>query len=126
MTDAIDKNENWDNNNNETMKERRGQFLTVICVLSFIWIGYNLIATFMMYMGGPEALQGSLQDLEKIANSSDSGDAPSFVQTTLEASMLVIEKTMENFTAIHISNMVALLIGGLGVYMMFNLKRMTA
>ena len=56
--------ENLDENLDQTpksMKEKRGSFLLVLCILSFITIGFGAISVLTNYLRGPESLIESLE-----------------------------------------------------------------
>ncbi|MFD1553548.1 hypothetical protein DNU06_07685 [Putridiphycobacter roseus] len=120
MDSNLDTN-NWEDDSHQSMKEQRGTFLLTLSILSWVWIGIQLISTLFTYMRGPGPLVDSLTLIED-ATSEQSLDNP-FMASLMEGSLDTIRKTIENFSAINIGNMIALLIGGLGVYMMFNLKK---
>ena len=126
MTEENLTTNNWDNNDNQddfqSMKEKRGPFLLTLCILSWIMIGFSLISTLFTYLGGVEKLEDSVSIMED--QMSEISQASSFGGAMMESALEMLEKTIENFSAINISTMLALLIGGLGVYMMFNLKKM--
>ena len=120
MESSLDTN-NWDDDSHQSMKERRGHFLMTLCILSWVWIGIQLISTLFTYLRGSGQLEQSLSLIED-ATSESQTDNP-FMTSILEGSLDTIRKTIEHFDAINIGNMIALLVGGLGVYMMFNLKK---
>lgn len=112
--------EPWNDDSNLSMDERRGTFLKVLCILSWVWIGIQLFSSVTAYVGGPDKLiEAKSKAEDTIAGVDDTG----FMKTVMEEAMLVLDKTIENFNAIHISSILGLLLGGLAVYMMFMLKK---
>ncbi|MDX1349030.1 MAG: hypothetical protein R3279_02220 [Putridiphycobacter sp.] len=120
MTENNQVIEPWNDESNMSMDERRGKFLQVLCILSWIYIAIQLFSSVVAYIGGPEKLMQAKSEAEDaIAAVDDSG----FMKTVMAEAMIVLDKTIENFNAIHIGNILGLLIGGLAVYMMFTLKK---
>ena len=56
MTENNEVVEPWNDEENQSIDQRRGQFLKVLCVLSWIWIGIQLFSSVVAYVGGPERL----------------------------------------------------------------------
>lgn len=120
MSDNDQVIEPWNDDSNASMDERRGQFLKVLCILSWVWIGIQLFSSVVAYVGGPEKLiQAKSEAEDAIGAANESG----FMKTVMEEAMIVLDKTIEHFNAIHIGNILGFLIGGLAVYLMFTLKK---
>ena len=120
MTENNQVIEPWNDEENQSIDQRRGQFLKVLCILSWIWIGIQLFSSVVAYVGGPEKLMEAKSEAEDaIGAIEDTG----FMKTIMQEAMIVLDKTIENFNAIHIGNILGLLIGGLAVYLMFSLKK---
>lgn len=111
--------EPWNDEENMSIDERRGSFLKVLCILSWVWIGMQLFSNVSAYSGGPEKLMEAKSEAEDAINTVDSG----FLRTVMEQAVTVLDKTIENFYEIYLGNIIALLIGGLAVYLMFVLKK---
>ncbi len=112
--------EPWNDETNMSLDERRGTFLKVLCILSWVWIGIQLITNLFSYLGGPEKVVEAKSITEDSLSELD--DSP-FMRSVVEQSLEILDKTIENFNAIYLGNIVGLLIGGLAVYMMFMLKK---
>lgn len=121
MTDSNQIIEPWDNEENMSMDDRRGMFLKVLCILSWIWIGIQLFSSVIAYINGPEALFEAKSRAEDAlhATSEDLG----FMQGVMAEALRVLDKTIEHFNAIHIGNILGFLVGIMAVYLMFSLKK---
>ncbi len=104
----------WDNQP-ETIRERRGVFLLVLCILSWAFIGITIISTLITYAGGTAQLEESME-VSEAAFDQETGSE--FLDSMMGGAQDIMVKTIENFNAIQLSTLVALLIGGLAVYMM--------
>ncbi|MFK8038866.1 MAG: hypothetical protein AB8B74_11285 [Crocinitomicaceae bacterium] len=112
--------EPWNDEGNASLDERRGTFLKVLCILSWIWMGLQLFSNVSAYFGGPEKLMEAKSDAE---DAFGSAEGSGFMKSVLEQAMVVLDRTIENFYAIYLGNIIALLIGVLAVYLMFTLKK---
>lgn len=119
MTDQNLEANVWEDETNKSMKERRGSFLNVICILSWVWIGLMLFSTLFTYMNGTDSLEQSLIIMEEASEQANNA----FVESMMGGSVEMLNNQLENFTVINLSTILFLLIGGLAVYLMFNLKR---
>ncbi len=121
MSDQINDSTDWNDETNLSMKERRGNFLLTICILSWVYIGLMLIMTFFNYLKGTDELEQSLMVLEE---GTPGVEGNPFAETMVDGAMVITERTIENFQGINLSTMAALLLGGLSVLLMFNLKKL--
>jgi hypothetical protein len=111
--------EQWDNTP-ETMKEKRGTFLLILCILSWIGIGISMISELVTILRGTAAVEKQINDTSiAIDQIPDNNPMSSMLDGTQE--MMI--KTLENFYEIHIGTVISLLIGLLGVYLMYSLKK---
>jgi|GEM_PF-1358135 len=112
----------WGNSDSpESMKEKRGSFLLVISILSWVFIGFSIFSTAIGYFNGVEKLQTQI-DLSIDQMDTDTGNA--FADNLIAEAIEVLEKTITHFESIQLVTMVSLLIGALSVYLMFQLKKM--
>ena len=121
MSDQNLESDLWNDETNMTMKERRGPFLTTLCILSWVGIGLGLMSTLFSYMKGADA---TAVDLAKLENMDNMGASNPLAESFLGGSLDMLRKTVENFEAINLSTMFVLLLGGLSIFMMYNLKKM--
>ena len=120
MSDQVNETVDWNDESNQSMSERRGQFLLVLCILSWIGIGMGLITTLFNYSRGTADIEAQLDEFESLGEV-DTGS--SLLNSFTDGAKDMAIKTIENFQAINLSTLLALLLGGLAVYMMFNLKK---
>jgi len=105
-------------NDSQTMKEKRGTFLLVLCILSWITSGFGLLGTLATFFGGESGLEEQISTIE---NSPSLGFA--ILDNAIEMSIQTLELTLENFQLYHIGNALIFLTGIFAVYLMFNLKK---
>jgi hypothetical protein len=102
---------------NQTINERRGTFLLVLCVLSWIATGFGLFGVVSSFFGGEAGFEQQIAMLE------ESSTGVQFLDTAIESSIQTFEITLENFQLYHIGNTFILLTGIFSVFLMFNLKK---
>lgn len=110
-----------DSDSPESIKEERGTFLFVIIILSWIFIGFSIFSTAVGYFNGVEDLQTQI-DVSIDQMDTDTGNE--FADNLITDAIEVMEKTITHFESIQLATMVALLVGALSVYLMFQLKKM--
>ena len=110
----------WDNDSSESMKEKRGVFLLVLCILSWISTGGTLVSTLFSYFNGTAELEKQLAQTSDVFGE-ETGNA--MLDNMLTGAEEILYKTIENFNAIQLSTLVGLLVGVLAVYLMFQLKK---
>ncbi len=120
MSDEINDSIDWNDETNYSMKERRGNFLLTLCILSWVYIGLMLLTTGFNYMQGTDELYQSIEVFE--SGEIDTEGNP-FAESVIDGSIGMIKQTIEHFEAINLSTMAVLLIGGFSVLLMYNLKK---
>ncbi len=108
-----------EDNSTLSIKERRGTFLTVLCILSWIASGGTFITSLFSLINGKEGVQNQIIDAENQLELADN----ELLYGVLDASIKQLYVVLENFYPIYLSS---LILGGLGifaVYLMFNLKK---
>lgn len=108
-------------NDTQTMKEKRGTFLTVISALSGIFIGFTLFSTVIGYFNGKEAAQAQI---DTVIEEMDTDTGNAFADNIMTETIEMLENTILHFESIQFATVIALLIGALSVYLMFQLKKM--
>jgi len=114
--------ENMNSINNEfgadtqSMKERRGSFLLVLVILSWVTTGFGLFGTLSTYLMGESAYASQIDLLNE-------GTGISFLDNVMSEATLQLELILESFQAYHISNVIMFLLGTFSVYLMFKLKK---
>lgn len=108
-------------NNDFQQENKRPTLLTVLCILSFISIGFSLLGNFLALLSGPLPLD----ELEKVMT-----DSMKLVNTLQEAGNTDLSKTLElvlrtqeyinaNFYAHTLVTLIGLASGFMGVLFMF-------
>lgn len=108
-------------NNDFPQGEKRPKFLTVLCILSFISVGFSLLGNFSALISGPL----SLDELEKVMAESmklvvrlqDAGNTE--LSKTLELVLRTQEHINANFYIHNLVTLIGLVTGFMGVFFMF-------
>lgn len=103
-------------NDSQTIKEERGTFLLVLCILSWIFSGINFINVFFTFISGESKFAEKIDVLIE-------GTGVSFIDNAMVEAVPQLELILENFAGYHISNTLLFMIGILAVILMFKLKR---
>ena len=105
----------------EEMKEKRGRMLTVLCVLSWIFIGITFFANIMGVMKG----QASVEELnEQKILLVETYDNFGLNQGNIEDTLLALDKTNEHFYLNYSTSIIFGLIGFFAVFQMYKLQKM--
>ena len=114
--------QDWNDMTNESIKERRGTFLNVLCILSWVWIGFMVLSTLFTYMGGTEKIEESLYLIEE-SSASMSSNSNAWAEMMIGDSIEISKRTLANFTTLNFVTIIMYLIGGFSVFLMFQLKK---
>jgi len=109
-----------DSDSPESMKEKRGSFLLVISILSWIFTGFFILSTAIGYFNGVEKIQA---EMDLAIDQMDTNTGNAFADNLVSDAIGMLENTITYFESIQLATMVALLIGALSVYLMFQLKK---
>lgn len=107
-------------------KPKRPNFLVVLAVLSYVSIGVGTLATLFSLISGPSSLEQQEQDeaqlYESIQLMRDSGmdDMVEMFETSAKQAVYI---NNEAFYSFNILNLLALIIGFIGVFLMMKLKK---
>ena len=115
----MENNQSIDNEfgtDSQSMKERRGTFLLVLCILSFIFTGISLFNSTYTFVDG-EAKFGEKIDLI------NEGVGVPFLDQAMAEAIPELELILANFSNYHIANTLLFIIGILAVTLMFKLKK---
>lgn len=105
---------------------KRPTFLTVLCIITFVVSGYNLIVAliglFKSESFDPEQWQGISDQMAEAMSGADaaSQEMAASVMTSLESMMQI---GVENSISLGITAILASALSILGAYLMFNLKK---
>lgn len=98
----------------EMMEPKRPQFLTVICVLSFIWCGLSFLGgVWSIIQNSPERMAENIEQMRAVS--------PQMADQMEEQMMLMQESTYAQISPY--LNFVYILLSFLGVFMMWKLKK---
>ena len=102
-------------------KPVRPTFLTVLCILTFIGSGWDLISyLFQLAMFTPERLVAQIQQITSMAG----GEAqPSWAASIMSSSLEVLQTTIMHGKAIYSLAALCAVISLIGAIMMYKLKR---
>jgi len=101
--------------NNEAPRKRPA-FITVLAILSWVYVAIGLLSAVFNSLSSEEK---QLEQIDQaIAIYDDMDDVP-FLQDSIE----VLEASKDNLRISNLGNLIFLLIEGIAVFMMFNLKR---
>lgn len=108
------------NEDDQPIKERRGAFLLVLCVLSWVSLGLAFFSELYALIIGKSGLEKSI---DAAYTSKDLFAENSFFGKFMNGNLEMLENQLENYTAMHASNILLILTGVLSVYLMFSLKK---
>ena len=121
MEDVGATEEQWDNSPELTVKEKRGEFLSIVTALSWISQGMATSSALMMLLLGRENLEKQVDVISKSVAKGGSGN--SFLDNALADTISLLEITIMNFTQINLVNVLVAATGALGVLMMYKLNK---
>lgn len=121
MEDIGSAEEQWDNTPPQTVKEKRGNFLTTVSTLSWVSQAMTASSALMMLVRGRGSLEEQVGLMNKLTETEMSGIA--FFDNMIIDSISLLEITIMNFTQINLTNLLVVMTGALGVLMMFKLKK---
>jgi len=112
----------WENEKAESMSEKRGSFLLVLCILSWCFIGYSLFAGLISVFNGDAALQEAISKID-VSNGLEQSSGNPLADSMLSGMAEMLGNLIEHFYHIQYANFAGFMIGALGVYLMFSLKK---
>ena len=101
--------------NNEAPRKRPA-FITVLAILSWVYVAIGVLSALVNSLSSEEAQIEKIDEAIAIYDSMD--DMP-----FLDDSLAVMEASRDNVRITNLGNLIFLLIEGIAVFMMFNLKR---
>ena len=119
MNNLGSSKEQWDTPQ-ETMKQKRGEFLFAIIVLSWFSQGSAFISTLFTLSNG----RAKLEESANLINEAQNVEMPfEWLDTALEAGLPYITVLIENFYRINLMNLLVVVTGAFGVFLMYKLKK---
>lgn len=106
----------------QAMKNKRGKTLQVLCILSWIAIGWSFISIAWQAFEGP-LTEEQMEEEKYEALSQISEDSPQFAIKLVEESIELGEVFNENFWPLLSINLLIVLVGFAAVFMMYRLRR---
>ncbi len=97
--------------------------LITYCILSWIYMGYYLIDNILKLINGPMTaweMRGAKLELLRTITPENRA----FMKETMQGTIDMMERTNESLYVIEPLNLMAFVIGILGVYMMYNLRKL--
>ena len=101
--------------NNEAPRKRPA-FITVLAILSWVYVAIGVLSALVNSLSSEEA---QIEKIDEVIAIYDSMDDMPF----LDDSLAVMEASRDNVRITNLGNLIFLLIEGIAVFMMFNLKR---
>ena len=108
-----------ENPQHQSLKERRGTFLTVLCILSWATSGFTFFNSLSTLFKGKKALQNEILIIEEKLEMTDNGFFYDFFQGLIDQFYIIFE----NFYGIYISSFLISAVGIFSIYLMFNLNK---
>jgi hypothetical protein len=119
MNEVGNSTEQWDNPP-ETMKQKRGEFLFTIIALSWISQGSAAASTLFTMLSG----RGQLEKTNELLSKASSQEAEAeWVNTMISTGKGFIDVFLDNFYNISLLNLLVVMTGAFGVYLMYKLKK---
>ena len=119
MNDIGSAEDQWDNSQ-ETMKQKRGEFLFTVIALSWISQGTAIVSTFFTFINGKTKLEESVSLLEDVSKKETPFE---WLDTAIDAGLPYLTILIDNFYRINLMNLLVILTGALGVFLMYKLKK---
>ncbi len=106
----------------EEQIKKRPTFLTVLCILSFINGGLNIISNIpTLFM--PNFLEPHIEIIKQAQSMNSMSDAPPFAVAMTNTAVEMLERMSQHWTAMILSTILIACMSVMGVWMMWNLKR---
>ncbi|NOQ75190.1 MAG: hypothetical protein GQ574_24465 [Crocinitomix sp.] len=105
------------------MEKARSNGLTALCILSWVWMVIAIWNSFTELNTG-RLTEADIRAQKIILIESQTPEAIEAAPWMIEDSVTMLNISSENFTAMVVINFVALIIGLIGVFMMFQLRKL--
>ena len=109
----------WDNVP-ENIKDKRGTFLLVLCILSWAYIGFAIVSTSITYFSGTEQLEKQMSVTVEVFEQ-ETGNP--FLESIKEDAEAVLLDTIKYFKEVQIGTIASLFFGAMSIFLMFSLKK---
>lgn len=106
----------------QVRQDQRGNTLLTLCILSWVWIGFTAIGVAMSLYQGKLSEEELVNEKYRLLETMNE-DMPPFLERVLTESIALMDKTNENFGVLMSLNLITVVVGFLGVFWMFKLKK---
>jgi len=106
------------------LPKKRPTFLTVLCILTFVYSGGMGIFNIYQYLTFEKNYPAKVAQIEEaLEKLEDAGMDSGFFYEMSVNGLIVLEKTAENLTAISLTNILFAILSVLGAFLMFKMKK---
>ncbi|MFT5749247.1 MAG: hypothetical protein ACI93S_000500 [Ancylomarina sp.] len=114
-----------DNITQVVLPKKRPTFLTVLCILTFIWSGaYGILYLGYDYLTFEKTYpQKAAMFAETIETLEDAGQDSGMIYDGMIKAQYVLEKTAQNLDTFYLANIFFALLSVLGAFLMFQMKK---
>lgn len=106
----------------DSAPKQRSTFLTVLCVLSFINGGINILFNIPnLFM--PNFMETYLEVMKQVQRTRDYSNAPPFLSSMMNDIMAMLEHMATHWQIMILSTILLAVMSVIGVWMMWNLKK---
>lgn len=106
------------------LPKKRPTFLTVLCILTFIFSGGSGLYSVYEYLTFDKNYPAQVAQIEKALETlEDAGMDSGFIYDSTQNGLIVLEKKAENIGLISMATIFFALLSVLGAYLMFKLKK---
>lgn len=106
----------------ESTPKQRSTFLTVLCILSFINGGLNILFNVPSLLM-PNFMESYLERIKQMQRMNDYSNAPPFLSGMMKDIMAMLERMADHWTIMILSTILLAVMSVIGVWMMWNLKK---
>lgn len=104
---------------------QRPKMLVVLCILTFIGSGWNVLSNlFSLFASNTASMNIQMQQYSSMAGQLEEQGASAFWNGFLNSSLEMLQATMLHAQEIHICNLVLYVVSLLGAILMYQLRRM--
>jgi len=107
------------------LPKKRPTFLTVLCILTFVWSGgYGILNQTYQYLTFEKTYPGkAAQFSELLEQMEDAGNDSGMMYESIQMSQYVLEKTAVNLDMISLTNIFFAILSVLGAFLMFRMQK---
>jgi hypothetical protein len=102
-----------------TNTKQRPTFISVLCILSWIYVAFSVLSSLSTALTSQEDLQEQLE-----ASRAQIEESPMASNQMMQDIISFSEESMENTKSLNLMTLVLMLVQGLAVYMMFRLNKL--